>query len=388
MTTWSTWSVAVEVVIEEQVTGLERVERHVGESRPLRLGRPRDGDARLAPGPLHEAGAVEAHAGLLAAEDVGHAELGHRRLHGRHPGAPARGGSADRPGSAAGLVGRRRSRPRRSRSHRPLRPRLPPLPPQRPPVAAPPRSAPPPRPPLPAAPLEWPLSRLPGPAGPAPGSGSPSSWRPLARWPAPVTSPGPPPTGPAPPPPAARPPGPAGASRTAAARSRPWSGCRRSGSCTGCAPRSAWPTWRSRRRTRSRVFRRRRPATASFATSSRSTFTAERAWTRLAAIVCSAVCAFWRFCCGRVVLVVEDGGLLLLLGQRRLYLADLRLGGVDLRLVRRGSGQRGGGRRARVRRGRRRQQRGEQADDHGHPDKRSPPADSAPTIHCIHGATA
>ena len=26
--------------------------------------------------------------------------------------------------------------------------------------------------------------------------------------------------------------------------------------------------------------------------------------------------------------------------------------------------------------------------DHGQPDKRSPPADSVPTIHCIHGATA
>src|ERR1700722_5431067 len=37
-------------------------------------------------------------------------------------------------------------------------------------------------------------------------------------------------------------------------------------------------------------------ATASFETSLRSTFTAARAWTRLAAIVCSAVCAFWRFC--------------------------------------------------------------------------------------------
>ena len=35
-----------------------------------------------------------------------------------------------------------------------------------------------------------------------------------------------------------------------------------------------------------------------------------------------------------------------------------------------------------------RQQRAEHADDHRHPDKRSPPADSAPTIHCIHGATA
>ena len=41
-----------------------------------------------------------------------------------------------------------------------------------------------------------------------------------------------------------------------------------------------------------------------------------------------------------------------------------------------------------VRHRRRRQQRGEQADDHRRPDKTSPPADSAPTIHCIHGAPA
>ncbi len=89
----------------------------------------------------------------------------------------------------------------------------------------------------------------------------------------------------------------------------------------------------------------------------------------------------------RVVLLVEDGGLLLLLGQRRLHLADLGLGGVDLRLVRRRPGQGGGRRRTRVR-CRRRQRHGEQADDHGHPDKRYPPADSVPTIHCIHGASA
>ena len=63
---------------------------------------------------------------------------------------------------------------------------------------------PPPRPP--AAPLESRPARLPGPADPAPGSGSPSSSRPPARWPAPATWPAPPPTAPAPPPSAARPP--------------------------------------------------------------------------------------------------------------------------------------------------------------------------------------
>ena len=80
----------------------------------------------------------------------------------------------------------------------------------------------------------------------------------------------------------------------------------------------------------------------------------------------------------RVVLVVEDGGLLLLLGQRGLDLADLRLGGVDLRLVGRRSGQRGGRRRARVRHGRRRQQRAEEAGDHGHPDEEEPACGQCP----------
>ena len=90
----------------------------------------------------------------------------------------------------------------------------------------------------------------------------------------------------------------------------------------------------------------------------------------------------------RVVLVVEDGGLLLLLGQRALNLADLRPCGIDLRLVRCGPGLRGRCRGARVRHGHRRQRRAEKAGNHGQPNERSPPAGSAPTIHCIHGATA
>ena len=56
--------VAVQVVIEEQVTGLEGVERHVGQRRPLRLGRPGDGHPGLGPRPLDEPRAVEADPGL------------------------------------------------------------------------------------------------------------------------------------------------------------------------------------------------------------------------------------------------------------------------------------------------------------------------------------
>ena len=59
MTTWSTCVVRVEVVIEEEVTRLERIEGDMGERGPLDFGRPRDGDAGLRPGPLHQARTVE-----------------------------------------------------------------------------------------------------------------------------------------------------------------------------------------------------------------------------------------------------------------------------------------------------------------------------------------
>src|SRR5579871_1923283 len=51
--------VAVEVEVEEQVPGLERVQAHVGERVPLRRGGPRDRDAGLGPRPLGQPRAVE-----------------------------------------------------------------------------------------------------------------------------------------------------------------------------------------------------------------------------------------------------------------------------------------------------------------------------------------
>src|SRR5665213_579718 len=77
--------VAVEVVIKEQVTGLEIVERHVDQVRVLRFGCTRNLDARLGPGPLDETGTVETTSWTrrLAAPDVGHANLAFGGFHGR-----------------------------------------------------------------------------------------------------------------------------------------------------------------------------------------------------------------------------------------------------------------------------------------------------------------
>ena len=88
-----------------------------------------------------------------------------------------------------------------------------------------------------------------------------------------------------------------------------------------------------------------------------------------------------------VVLVVEDGCLLLLGGQRALYLADLRLGRVDLGLVRCRPRKGGRGRRAGIRSGDREEQRADEPGGHGRREGLGPPADSAPTIHCTHGAS-
>ena len=46
--------VVVEVVVEQQVAGLEVLSEHVDQRGPLGLGRARDLDARLGPGPLDE----------------------------------------------------------------------------------------------------------------------------------------------------------------------------------------------------------------------------------------------------------------------------------------------------------------------------------------------
>jgi hypothetical protein len=75
--------VAVEVVVKEQVTGLEVIQRHVDQGRVLRFGSARNLDARLAPSPLDQAGTVETDARCLAAPDIVHANLGFSRLHGR-----------------------------------------------------------------------------------------------------------------------------------------------------------------------------------------------------------------------------------------------------------------------------------------------------------------
>ena len=52
--------VAIEVVVEEKVAGLEFGERDVTKLRPLSFGGARYRETRLGPGPLDEAGAVEA----------------------------------------------------------------------------------------------------------------------------------------------------------------------------------------------------------------------------------------------------------------------------------------------------------------------------------------
>ena len=74
--------VVVEVVVEQQVARLEVTERHVDQRGPLGLGRARDLDARLGPGPLDEPRTVETDARCLAAPDVGHADLGLGGVHG------------------------------------------------------------------------------------------------------------------------------------------------------------------------------------------------------------------------------------------------------------------------------------------------------------------
>ncbi len=97
------------------------------------------------------------------------------------------------------------------------------------------------------------------------------------------------------------------------------------------------------------------------------------------AIVCNAVCAFWRFCCA----VSYFSSRMEVCCSSWASVASIWLTCDWVELIcawfGAGPGKRGGCRRARVRRGRRRKQRGEQADDQRHPDKRSPPADSAPT---------
>ena len=168
--------VAVEVVIEEQVTGLRGRSAGRGSAPATAVSVVRGMETPAwRPGPLHEARAVEADAGLLAAEDVGHAQLRDRGLDGRHLLAVARARAADRP-DVRGPPGWRRWSPRRRCSNRrPRRPRWPRPAPRQPPVAAAPRSPPAPRPPLPAVPLRSRPARPPGPVAPAPGSGSPSS---------------------------------------------------------------------------------------------------------------------------------------------------------------------------------------------------------------------
>ena len=75
----------------------------MGQGWPLRLGRPRDRNPRSAPGPLHQARAVEAHTGSLPAKDVGDAELRDGRLNGRHLLGVPTPGPADGAGVAPAL---------------------------------------------------------------------------------------------------------------------------------------------------------------------------------------------------------------------------------------------------------------------------------------------
>ena len=132
--------VSVEVVVEEQVTGLECVERDMGESGPLRLGRPRYGDARLGPGPLHQSRAVESNPRFLAPETYGtpscETAAWTAAMPALEPVADPPTGPVVPPAWSAAVVA---AAPLDDR--RPLRPPSPPSPPQRLPVASLPCSA-------------------------------------------------------------------------------------------------------------------------------------------------------------------------------------------------------------------------------------------------------
>ena len=225
-----------------------------------RLGRPRYGDARLAQAHCTSPEQSKPDPGLLAAEDVGHAQLGHGGLHGGHAAAPALTRIRRRPDAR-----RRPGWPRSSRRHRSTNRRL--LAATVAAVAAAAAAcccaaragAPPPPPRLPAGPPGWPPARPPGPADPAPGSASPWSPPPPARWPARATSPAPPPIWACAASGCCAASGSASASRTLQRRFVLGQIADDLVRCTGCVPGSGSPTRRSRRRTRSRACRTRRP---------------------------------------------------------------------------------------------------------------------------------
>ena len=218
----------------------------MGQCRPLGLGRPGDGDSGLGPRPLDKARTVEADPWVLPAEHIGHAELRDGCLYSRHASRPARRRTSDRSGRTARLVGS--------------------------------------------------IGGCGGARRPADGAGDRcrgcgcrgsllfrgcarcsgcggrfllclddgglryllrqltlhlvqgrlSSWRPRPRWPARVTWPALPSAAPALLPFAPAPLRSGAAILSAGARLRPASDSRRSCWCTGCAPDSEWPTWRSR----------------------------------------------------------------------------------------------------------------------------------------------
>ena len=205
--------------------------------------------------------------------------------------------------------------PRRLTRRRPRRRRWPPPLPLPLPVAAAPHWPPVPRPPPPVEPPGWrplrPVERV----DPAPGRGSPSSPLPLVGWLVPTTSPARPLTGPARPLSAAVPAPPsAAASRSARAQSRPSARSGRSGPCTGS---------RLVHRRRRREVRREpglgcgvhvcgngvRPHQPLVGLD-RRVGVHEARGDRLERRLCVLNVLY-----GRVVLVVQDGALLLLLGQ-------------------------------------------------------------------------